>query len=223
MRATIADPNATSNVGDLLVAMCANEGTAAHSYLALRDNAAAVDESRSLADAVHYLGELHGRHPGVADHAAHKSTHPAARGWILQAIDGFAIERAYLARLVAAAGPMPTTIGQADCDAAVIGQLHALEMLAQSDRQGTALGAAIALVLDWTAIRSLLDRAAVRFSVKVPDSGLPLEQESCTVAMACAREPAIERAMAFGAQQLLAQHRGLWDLLDARRSARERR
>jgi hypothetical protein len=32
--------------------------------------------------------------------------------------------------------------------------------------------------------------------------------------------PATERAITFGAQQLLAQHRGLWSLLDARASAR---
>ena len=33
-------------------------------------------------------------------------------------------------------------------------------------------------------------------------------------------QPSAERAMAFGARQLLAQHRGLWDLLEARASAR---
>ena len=30
----------------------------------------------------------------------------------------------------------------------------------------------------------------------------------------------VERAMAFGAQQMLAQHRGLWQLLEARATAR---
>ena len=33
--------------------------------------------------------------------------------------------------------------------------------------------------------------------------------------------PGIERAMTFGAQQVLAQHRALWDLLEARKSARD--
>jgi hypothetical protein len=33
--------------------------------------------------------------------------------------------------------------------------------------------------------------------------------------------PSAERAMQFGAQQLLLQHRGLWDLLEARRDARD--
>jgi hypothetical protein len=32
--------------------------------------------------------------------------------------------------------------------------------------------------------------------------------------------PAMERAISFGAQQLFSQHRGLWDLLEARCVAR---
>ena len=32
---------------------------------------------------------------------------PAARDWLEAAADGFAAERAYLARLTAAAGPLP--------------------------------------------------------------------------------------------------------------------
>jgi len=32
--------------------------------------------------------------------------------------------------------------------------------------------------------------------------------------------PALERAIMFGVQQLLVQHRGLWDLLEARAEAR---
>jgi hypothetical protein len=38
--------------------------------------------------------------------------------------------------------------------------------------------------------------------------------------MTVADSPSFERAMSFGAQQLLAQHRGLWDLLEARQAAR---
>ena len=33
--------------------------------------------------------------------------------------------------------------------------------------------------------------------------------------------PGVERALAFGAQQVLAQHRGLWALLESRAAARE--
>jgi hypothetical protein len=38
--------------------------------------------------------------------------------------------------------------------------------------------------------------------------------------MIVSESASFERAMSFGAQQLLAQHRGLWDLLEARKAAR---
>jgi len=175
---------------------------------------------RDLADAVHALCSLHGRHPGVIDHAADRNIQPAAQDWLEQAAAGFAIERNYLAHLTAAAGPLPSTPGQAESEAAVAGQRHALDMLAQSDRTGCAIGAAIALVLDWPTIRKVLDVAADRFGMDSPDMALPIEEETATLVAVLAETPAIERAMAFGSQQILAQHRGLWDLLEARASAR---
>ena len=35
-----------------------------------------------------------------------------------------------------------------------------------------------------------------------------------------ASSPTVERAMLFGAEQLLLQHKGLWDILEARALAR---
>ncbi len=93
-------------------------------------------------------------------------------------------------------------------------------MLAQSDRTGCATGAAIALVLDWAAVRVMLDAAARRFGVESSASDLPDEMETASLVSALAETPAIERAMALGAQQILAQHRGLWDPLKPRASAR---
>ena len=176
--------------------------------------------ARDLADAVHALCALHGRHPGVIDHAIERNDQPAARDWLYHATAGFINERAYLAGLTAAAGPLPSTPGQAESEAAVAAQRHALDMLAQSDRAGCATGAAVALILDWTSIRRTLDVAARRFGVDPPASTLPDEFETASLVSALADTPAIERAMAFGAQQLLAQHRGLWDLLESRASAR---
>lgn len=194
------------------------DGTATHPMpRALASQQVAV---RDLADAVHALCTLHGRHPGVIDHAVIHSSQAAAKDWLEAAADGFTGERSYLARLTAGAGPMPSTPGQAESEAAISGQRHALDMLAQSDRTGCATGAAIALVLDWAAMRVTLDVAARRFGIDPPRSALPDEMETASLVSALSETPAIERAMAFGAQQILAQHRGLWDLLEARASAR---
>ena len=178
--------------------------------------------SRDLADAVHCLCLLHGRQPGIIEHVARRSQDAAVAAWLAQAVNGFAAERAYLVRLVAASGPLPSTPGQAETEAAIASQRHALEMLAASERPGCALGAAMALVLDWTACRAVLDVAADRMGVAVPRSELPTTGDSAMLLATLPEAPAFERAAMFGAQQLLAQHRGLWSLLDARRTARDR-
>lgn len=177
---------------------------------------------RDLADAIHALCTLHGRQPGILDHALARNRQPGLQGWLEVSLEGFAVERAMLAKLASAAGPLPSTPGQAESESAVAGQRHALDMLAQSDRTGCAIGAAVALVIDWAAMRLVLDAAAQRFGIATPRYELPLPQETDTIVAAAAETPAIERAMAFGVQQVLAQHRGLWDLLEARASARDR-
>lgn len=204
----------------LLTTLLDVEGSGSHRLVADKTLFAGRNATRDLADVVHYLCSLHGRYPGVVDHAATRTVHEAARGWVLQAVDGFAIERNFLTKLVVAAGPLPSTPGQAESEAAVNGQRHAIDMLAQSDREGCALGAAITLALDWAAIRTLMDRAAMRWSLPVPPSVLPGREETLRVADEVASTPAVERAFGFGAQQILAQHRGLWDLLEARQVAR---
>ena len=201
-----------------IAALAAADGSATHSMPALLGQRSVV--VRDYADAVHALCALHGAHPGVIDLAVSHKAQPRAADWLAGAAEHFAIERSYLARLTAAVGPLPSTPGQAESEAAVIAQRRALEMLARSDRAGCATGAAIALVLDWAAIRHVLDTAAHRFGITPPTSELPLGTDIATVAAGFAETPGVERAMAFGAQQLLAQHRGLWDLLEARASAR---
>lgn len=210
----------TGSVAEMLGALVESDGTAAHLYAASGDLLSGRHATRNLADAVYYLCVLHGRHPGVIELAASKTVHAAARGWLIDAADGFARERGYLTRVTVAAGPIPSTPGQAECETAVMGQRHALEMLAQSDRVGCALGAAIALVMDWKAIRKVLDSAAERLGIPVQPAKLPDERETRTVAMAVAETANVERALGFGAQQILAQHRGLWDVLEARKAAR---
>ena len=210
----------TGGVSEMLAALVEADGSGAQAYARSSELLSGRHATRNLADAAHYLCVLHGRHPGVIDLAATKTVHAAARGWLIDAADGFARERGYLTRITVAAGPIPSTLGQAECEAAVMGQRHALEMLAQSDRIGCALGAAIALIMDWKAIRRVLDTAAERLGIPVQPARLPDERETRTVAMTVAETPGIERALGFGAQQILAQHRGLWSVLEARNAAR---
>jgi hypothetical protein len=199
-------------------ALAASDGSVTHRYL--QRLARSPEPLRDLADTAHYLCLLHGRHPGVIDHALEHAHMPAERGWIEAAADAFVAERAFLVRLVAAAGPLPSTPGQAESEAAAAAQRHALDMLAQSDRAGCAAGAAFALALDWASIRPVLDAAGDRLGLTPPPSTLPLPEETVTVVDALAREAGVERAMLFGAQQLFAQHRALFDLLEARAGAR---
>jgi len=204
----------------IVVALIAADGSHKHAIMA-RLTAQQLPV-RDIADAVHALCLLHGRQPGIIDHAFARNSQPAAQAWLEVAVEGFAVERALLAKLASAAGPLPSTPGQAESEAAVASQRHALDMLAQSDRTGCAIGAAVALVSDWAAMRQIMEAAARRFGIEPPAYALPLAAETETIVAQVAENPAVERAMAFGVQQVLAQHRGLWDLLEARTSARDR-
>ncbi|ATY31331.1 DUF6975 family protein [Sphingomonas psychrotolerans] len=200
--------------------LVASDGSANHPWL--QRIARHPEPLRDLADAAHFICVLHGRHPGVVDYALDHARVSLERDWLEAAANAFSTERAYLVRIVAAAGPLPSTPGHSESEAAAQAQRHALDMLAQSDRAGCAAGAALALAIDWATIRAVLDAVAARLGLTVPVSTLPLAEETVSVVDALAREGAMERAMLFGAQQVFAQHRGLWDLLESRASARAR-
>jgi hypothetical protein len=215
-------PNAAGpRCGALLLACLSDQGSAVHPWAAggaLRHGPSAA---RDLADLIHHLCVLHGRYPGLVDHAALRAFEPEARAWLADASYVFAGERAYLARLSVAAGPVPATPGSAGSDAAVLGQRQAMETLASSERTGCAIGAAMALVLDWAGIRRSLDAAAERFGVEAPH--FPAADPAPVAALAdeVAASPAVQRALLFGAEQILVQHHGLWSLLESRAAARE--
>ena len=209
-----------AGTGALLIACVAEHGSAAHPYFVSEALLSGSESARNLADAVHFLCALHGRHPGIVDLAAGRSLEPAARAWLTAAGEAMAIERLYLTRLAVAVGPVPSTPGGAGSESAVIAQRSALATLAQSDRKGCALGAALAFAVDWAPIRGLLDATARRVGVEVPSCRLGFEAALRPVADAAVEAPATERALLFGAQQLSLQHRGLWDLLEARQQAR---
>ncbi len=218
--ASTARTDRPQGAGEMLAALVAEHGSARHPYSASQALLEGEHSARNLADVAHFVCLLHGRYPGVIELAAQRVTDPIPRAWLHRAGLGFASERAFLARLVVAAGPIPSTLGQARSEAAVIGQTHALATLAQSERNGCALGAALALVLDWRPIRAVLDGAAQRFGIQPPPLDLPGLKDAIAVAADSATTPGIERAIGFGAQQLLVQHSGLWDLLETREMAR---
>ncbi len=194
------------------------DGSATHPYLMHLAGGQAA--ARDLSDAVHALCTVHGHQPGVAEEARTQGVQPDAADWLDAVEQGFADERASLAALAAAVGPVPSTPGQAHSEAAMIGARHALEMLARSDRRGCATGAVAALMSDWIAIRRVMDRAALRFGTDVAPLALPIEADTATCVAMLGGSPGVERAISFGAQQLFAQHRGLFDLLETRASAR---
>lgn len=195
------------------------DGSATHPHVARLVATAAP--ARDLSDAVHALCAVHGVHPGLAAAARSHCAQPDACAWLDGIADAFVVERAYIARLAAAAGPLPSTPGQAESEAALTTSRHTLEMLGASERRGCATGAVAALVHDWATIRLLLDHAATRFGIEPVAAAFPPAGVTAVSIDSLGATPATERAIGFGAQQLFAQHLAIWDLLEARASARE--
>jgi hypothetical protein len=216
-----AEKAGSAGTGALLFACVAEHGSAAHPYF----SGAALDEGpdgvRNLADMAYFLSCLHGRHPGVIDHAVGHTPQDESRAWLVAATEAMVGERALLTRLTVAAGPAPSTPGSTASEAAIIAQRNAIHTLAQSERRGCALGAALAFAADWILIRDRIDAAARRFGFDPPPRRLGNSSEIALVANRAGESRAVERALLFGAQQLALQHRGLWDLLEARRQARQ--
>jgi len=212
-----------SALSTLVAALVSNDGTAAHGYCGPAvsgDRQSFVRDLVDFADFVHLVTLLHGQIPGLIDYAAARTVEVAARGWLLQSIDAFAEERQYLGKLSVAVGPLPSTAGHSETTTVVSQQRHAIEMLAQSDRRGCALGAAVALVLEWESIRAILDAGAIRLGIEPPTSSLPTRSETLALLDDLPEPDRLSRAIQFGATQLLGQHRGMWDLLKARASVR---
>lgn len=208
------------SVAEAQLARVAGQGCARHSYLNSLLEASGRHSGRDLADAVHLLCNLHGHYPGLIEIALQRCPKGSVQDWLSRASEGFERERLYLVRLTSAVGPLPSTPGAAETEGSLVAARHALETLAMSERNGCALGAASALVGDWWPIRRLLDRAAARAGTESPAPSLPDEASVVAVIESGADSPAAARALAFGGEQLLLQHRALLDLLEARAEAR---
>lgn len=205
---------------DLLAGLVSTDGSLGHPHV--RRLIAPRAPNRDLADAVHALCAVHGRHPGMIDEAHDHCAQPEACAWLADAGAGFVVERGALVQLAAAVGPLPSTPRQAESEAALAGVRHAVSMLAHSDRGGCATGAAAALVGDWAVIRQVLEAGAIGAGIVLSPIMWPSASATEEAITLLGAKPATERAMVFGARQLLAQHRGLWDLLEARAAARDR-
>ena len=196
------------------------EGCVRHPHLNMLLEASGRDCGRDLSDAVHLLCSLHGHYPGLIELALQRCGDGESQDWLGRASEAFERERLYVLRLTAAVGPLPSTPGAAETEASLLAARHALETLATSERFGCSLGAATALVGDWWPIRRVLDRAAARMSLDCPTPSLPDEHSVVEVIERACATPASQRALVFGSEQLLLQHRALFDLLEARASAR---
>jgi hypothetical protein len=203
------------------VSRVAGPGSATHRHGAALAGGSTKHAGRDLADAVHLLCALYGRFPGPADLAIACCPPGPVRDWLREAADSFERERIYIVRLTAAVGPTPSTPGAAQTEAAILAQRHAIETLAQSERSGCALGAVAALAGDWPALRALLDCAANRCGIEIPPCTVPDPEPVAAVLAIGTGSAAAERALIFGAEQMLLQHRALFDLLEARAEARE--
>jgi hypothetical protein len=202
------------------LARVAGGGSARHSHLLSLLEGTGPHSGRDLADAVHLLCSLHGRYPGLVEVALQRCAKGPVREWLARASDAFERERLYLVRLTSAVGPLPSTPGAAETEASLVAARHAIETLAMSEREGCALGAASALVCDWWPVRRLLDRAAARAGTEAPAPSLPDEASVVAIVDLATDTPGSARALAFGGEQMLLQHRALFDLLEARAEAR---
>ena len=211
---------AQPSAAEAQLARVAGHGCARHPYVAALLEASGPHAGRDLADAVHLLCHLHGRYPGLIELALQLCPAGASQEWFSRASEAFERERLYLVRVTSAVGPLPSTPGAAETESSLSAARHALETLANSERKGCALGAATALVGDWWPIRRVLDRAAARAGLECPVFALPDEASVIGVIGSACDDPASDRALAFGSEQLLLQHRALFDLLEARASAR---
>jgi hypothetical protein len=206
--------------GPALLAAVRDQGSASHSYTSSPQLLSGPSAARNLADAIHFLCALHGRHPGVIELVAMRTVEPGARAWLSETAQAFARERGYLASLAVQAGPVPATPGVGS-EAAVSMQRNAVMTLAQSERRGCAIGAALAVAADWTVVRQVLDCAAVRFGMNAPAPWRAGEAAAVEAVLdGLGDNVGVGRAALFGAEQVAIQHRGLWDLLAARAEAR---
>ena len=209
------------SVAEAQLARVAAEGSADHPYRLALMTATGPNAARDLADAVHLLCSLYGRHPGLIELALNNCPAGPVRDWLREASDAFERERLYLVRLTAAVGPLPSTPGAAETESGAgrpaprdrdAGQVGTPRLRAwRGDCADGRLGGDPRRARPR---RRPHGHANARADPARRGLDRPRSSHAGTDGMAS------ERALGFGGEQLLLQNRGLFDLLEARAAAR---
>lgn len=218
-----ARPLAADDVAAALEALVTTSGSAGHPHVRRLAEIRADTPRELVADTLHYLCILHGRQPSLAEAAARLGDTLARRDWLDGAASAFTAERTLISQLAVAAGPPPAEPGQISAEELVAGQRQALLTLVRSDRRGCLLGAVAATLLDWEAVHGALSAIGDRVGVPVvrASAGWPARADTLAIIDEAADAgPLVGRAILFAAQQVVAQQRAFWDLLDARHAVR---
>lgn len=179
----------------------------------------AAFNSADIADVAHYLCLLHGRYPGLMDSLADRMV-SSGDSFFVELAERFTAERRLLTDLTVAAGPISRLIGE-DRSMGIVEQLRvAIDLLARSDREGCALGAGAALLMEWQHIRPALDAIAQRLSVNTNEFAHKDLADQMLERIASYPDARHQRAIDFGVKQLLNQHEQFWLLLNNRCAAR---
>lgn len=175
----------------------------------------------ALADCAHFMSILHGQVPSLFELAG---SHDLAgtTNWLRSAATAFNEDRRWLARLSVVTGGSIDLHGLTMAEQLVRDQRDALLTLAKSSRAGCALGAAVALVIDWEGLRSKLPQGAQALGFEC--RGLQADhwpvEGARDVLINAGDDRSLRRAITFGATQLASLHGQLFQLLEARHAAR---
>ncbi len=209
-----------------LVTALEDVGRASRVSLAAVANGESRQPDAFVADTVHLFALLHGELPSLFDSVARGNADFAA--WLKPAVATFHADRAWLTDLCVLTGPSTDLLGITEAETLVRGLRDAMLTLAESSRDGCALGAVLAFLADWPELRAAIDSAGTLvLSARWPSPSMnwpaaPLHAASLAAEAAFASRPRM-RALAFGAQQFIHIHAQLLDLVASRAAARRSR
>lgn len=180
----------------------------------------AIFNGSDIADIAYYLCKLHGHHPGIFDYLAENMRDSEHHGLVTDLAAQFAVERAVLANMTVAAGPATTLAGEYT-SIKVIEQLRsAINMLGQSERNGSSLGSGIAIVSDWLLWRPAFDAISARLDIEIPECTMLNAYQQLADLLSQKTDPRELRAVSFGMEQLYHQHDQFWLLMERRQKLR---